>query len=268
MAVVYDPPPGVLSQYPRLRVIFALSAGVDRLMDDPTLPAVPLVRLVHEDIVAAMREYVLYHVLKSHRDFGQYEELQRRSAWSWPAPSRRAQDYRVSVLGIGRLGLPCVIALKDLGFDVVSWRRRDGKLAPVPCHTGLDGLERVLARSDLLVCLLPLTEDTHGLLDARAFALMPKGAHLLNVGRAGCLVEADLLAAVESGQIEHATLDVFYSEPLPHSHPFWRHPRITVTPHAAANAGPAACAAALAETLDCLREGRPLQNVVDRTTGY
>jgi len=268
IALVYDPPPGTLARFPRLRAVLALSAGVDGVLRDPTLPPVPLIRLAHHDIAQGMREYVAYNVLRLHRNFDRHEEEQRAAQWNWPLPSLPASDCRVSILGLGQTGLPTAILLQQIGYDVLGWTRRPRDCGSVPTLSGNESLKTLLARTDILVCLLPLTPATRGILGRASFIEMPRGACLINAARGACLVERDLLEALDAGMIRHATLDVFATEPLPASHPFWHHPGITVTPHAAANPGPHACAHAIGRVLEDLDRGRPPEGLVDRTVGY
>ena len=267
-ALVWRPPPGLLDRLPNLKLILSLGAGVDHILADPSLPpGVPVVRLVDPYMTAAMSEYVQLQVLRLHRQDPAYLEQQRARRWR-ALPQPNAAERRVGVLGLGVLGSDAALKLKVLGFDVAGWSRSERKLPGIATFSGADGLEALLRRSEILVCLLPLTPATAGILDARLFGLLPRGAALVNCARGGHLVEADLLAALDGGRLSAAVLDVFRDEPLPPEHPFWAHPRILVTPHVAAATHPPSAAAAVADNLRRLREGRPLLNRVDVSVRY
>ncbi len=267
-ALVWRPPQGLLDQLPNLKLIISLGAGADHILADPTLPpGIPILRLVDPYMTVAMSEYVMMQVLRLHRQDPAYLAQQHALTWR-PLPQPNAAERRVGVLGLGVLGGDAALRLKVLGFDVAGWSRTERKLAGIPSFHGADGLAALLGRSEILVCLLPLTRETEGILDARLFARLPRGAAIVNCARGGHLVEADLLAALDSGQLSAAVLDVFREEPLPQQHPFWRHPRILVTPHVAAATHPATAAAAVADNLRRLDEGRPLLNRVDVSVRY
>jgi glyoxylate/hydroxypyruvate reductase len=267
-ALVWRPPPGLLERLPNLRLVASLGAGVDHIFADPSLPqGVPVVRLVDPYMTAAMSEYVQLQVLRLHRGDLLYLAQQRQGIWrQWPQVN--AAERRVGVLGLGVLGSDAALKLEVLGFDVAGWSRSEKKLAGIPCFHGAEGLAALAERSEILVCLLPLTPATEGILDARLFRRLPQGAALVNCGRGRHLVEADLLAALEGGQLGAAVLDVFRDEPLPPDHPFWRHERILVTPHVAASTNPPTAALAVADNLRRLAEGRPLLNRVERSERY
>ncbi|MCS7269366.1 MAG: glyoxylate/hydroxypyruvate reductase A [Geminicoccaceae bacterium] len=267
-ALVWSPPPGLLAALPRLRVILSLGAGVDRLLEDPTLPPeVPICRMVDPSLTRSMAEFVLLHVLRYHRFLDVYEEQQRRAQWRLLLP-RPPEATVVGIMGLGELGTAAANLLRGHGFSVKGWSRTRKTLEGVKTYAGRDELDAFLADLSILVCLLPLTPETRGILDRGLFARLPEGARLVNLARGGHLVEEDLLEALESGRLAHATLDVFAREPLPADHPFWRHPKITVTPHAAAYSLPESGAEVVAENLRRLRAGRPLLHLVDRARGY
>lgn len=267
-ALVWLPPPGLLASLPRLRAIFSLGAGVDRLLEDPTLPAdVPLCRMVDPSLTASMAEFVLLHVLRYHRDLDVYEAQQRRAEWRLVLPKPAAATL-VGLVGLGELGAASARLLVRHGFTVRGWSRTPKAIEGVRCFTGPGELAAFLDGVAVLVCLLPLTPETRGILNAELFARLPRGARLVNLARGAHLVERDLLEALDGGRLAHATLDVFTTEPLPKEHPFWRHPAITVTPHAAAYSLPESGAESVVENLRRLREGRPLLHLVDRTRGY
>ncbi len=225
-------PPGELRRYPRLKAVLTLGAGVEKLLLDPDLPpGIPIVRLVDRALTAGMSEYALLHVLRYHRQMPELEAMQRRAEWIDEVESPPAWERRVGLLGLGVLGGDAAAKLAALGFQVAGWSLSKKSISGVASYTGEEGLAKLLAWSQILVCLLPLTSSTRGIVNARTLALLPRGAFFINCARGGHVVESDLLAALDSGQIAHATLDVFAEEPLPPSHPFWRHPRVTVTPH-------------------------------------
>jgi glyoxylate/hydroxypyruvate reductase len=267
-ALVWRPPAGLLASLPGLRLVAALGAGVDHILSDPTLPkGVPVVRLVDRYMTAAMSEYVELQVLRLHRQDPLYLAQQRERVWR-ERPQPNAAQRRVGVLGLGELGRDAALKLSVLGFDVAGWSRGERKLPGIACFHGAAGLRALLQRSDILVCLLPLTPETEGILDARLFAGLPRGAAIVNCARGRHLVEADLAAALDSGQVSAAVLDVFREEPLPEQHPFWSHPRIIVTPHVAAATHAPTAAAVVADNLRRVRQGRKLLHLVDRERGY
>ncbi len=254
-AVVANPPPGALQGLPALALVQSLWAGVERLVADATLPAgVPLARMVDPAMSTAMAETAHWAVLSLQRDFLDYARKQRLRQWR-QLPQRRADDLGVCVLGRGALGATVAQRLAAAGYRVQTWARGDD-------------LQAALSQADIVVNLLPLTPATRGLVDARFLAALPEGAALVNLARGGHVVEADLLAALDSGRLRHAVLDVFTQEPLPPDHPFWAHERVTVLPHVAAATDPRSAAAVVAANLQALAEGRPLAHLVDRGRGY
>ncbi len=267
-AIVWAPEPGELECYPNLRAIFSLGAGVDNILSDPDLPAgVPVVRLVDPELTRQMSEYVVLNVLRHHRDFPAYEHFQRKGQWRrLPAPEAAATG--VGFMGLGVLGSDAARKLRPFGFRLMGWTRRPRRLKGVRCLHGPEGRNRFLARSDILVCLLPLTPATRGILNAETFAALPHGAAVINCARGAHLVERDLLEALDSGHLSGATLDVFDTEPLPEGHPFWGHPKITVTPHIAGVTLPHSAAERVAANIRRLQKGEPLADVVDLEAGY
>lgn len=267
-ALAWQPPPGALARLPQLRLVHALGAGVEELLADPGLGAsLPVVRLVDPSMTRAMGEYVQLQVLRLHRQDLAYRAQQQARQWR-ELPQPVAEERRVGILGLGVLGSEAALRLKVLGFDVAGWSRTERKQKGIPCFFGQDGLAVLVARSDILVCLLPLTTETENILDARLFAALPRGAALVNCGRGAHLVEADLVAALDGGQLSAAILDVFRTEPLPPDHPFWTHPRIVVTPHAAAATLARTAAPIVAAALRRFADGKPPANLVDRARGY
>jgi len=271
-ALVANPPPGALQGLPRLRLIQSLWAGVDRLLADATLPpGVPIARMVDPAMNEAMAETALWATLALQRGFFGYQRQQRDGVWQQQA-QRRADEVPVAVLGHGQMGRAVVRRLLQQGYPVTAWQRRAPGAEPLPpglvLRSGPEALPAVLAGAQVLVNLLPLTPDTRGLLDARRLAGLPRGAGLVNLARGAHVVDADLLAALDTGQVGHAVLDVFHSEPLPAGHPYWAHPRVTVLPHAAALTDPRSAAAVVARNIAALAAGAPLAHGVARDTGY
>jgi glyoxylate/hydroxypyruvate reductase A len=266
-ALVWLPPPGLLASLPQLRAVLSLGAGVDSLLADPTLPDLPLCRMVDPSMTAGMAELVLTLVLSYHRRLDVYEAQQARRLWRLVLPQPAAAT-RVGILGLGELGGAAARLLARHGFTVRGWSRSPRQIEGVTAFAGLPDLEAFLRGTDILVCMLPLTTETEGILDARTLALLPRGARLINVARGRHLIEADLLAALDDGQIAHATLDVFRVEPLPAEHAFWAHPRIRVLPHTASYSHAEVAAEVVAENLRRLQSGRPLLHLVDRQRGY
>jgi glyoxylate/hydroxypyruvate reductase A len=267
-ALVWRPALGFLASLPNLKLILSLGAGVDHLLGDPHMPRhLPVVRLVDPHMTDAMSEYVVLQVLRLHRHDLDYRAQQQDRLWR-ELDQRNAADRRVGILGFGELGQDAAKKLKTLGFDVAAWSRSEKTVAGVENYAGVDGLPLLLARSEILVCLLPLTAETEGILNAHNLALLPRGAALVNAARGAHLVEDDLFAALASGHISGAVLDVFHDEPLPADHPFWYHPRVVVTPHVAAFTNPATAAAIILDTIRRFEEGRPLLNRIDPARGY
>ncbi len=267
-ALVWRPKPGLLASLPNLELILNTGAGVDGVLSDPAFPRqVPLVRMVDRSLTEGMAEYVCWQVLEWHRG-GRYYRRQAASRQWHQRDERLARDCRVGILGLGELGREAAQRLADLRYDVAGWSRTPKQIDRIACYTGPGQLPDFLARTECLVCLLPLTEDTRGLLDRNLFARLPKGAHLINAGRGGHLVEADLIPALDTGQIGSAALDVFETEPLPAEHPFWGRPEITITPHVAALTLPDSAAETVARSLAKHLAGQPLDNLVDPDAGY
>jgi len=263
----WEPPTDIGTRFPKLEVLFSSGAGVDQF-DLAALPHdLPIVRMVEPGIIRGMVEYVTHAVLDLHRDMPAYRRQQQQQSWQ-PLPLRTAGSRRVGVLGLGSLGLAVLAQLVSLGFACAGWSRSQHAVAGVDCHAGAEGLGAFLARTDMLVCLLPLTASTRGLLDAVLFAQLPRGAALIHVGRGPQLAAQDLLAALESGQLSEAILDVTDPEPLPSSDALWRHPRIQITPHIASMTQPASAAEVVIGNLRRFAAGEPLIGLVDRHRGY
>jgi glyoxylate/hydroxypyruvate reductase A len=268
VALVAAPPAGVLGRFPNLRFIQSLWMGVDGLLADPTLPrGVPLARLIDPGMVAAMSETVLARVLDWHRHLYRYRAQQAAQQWT-PRKQFMAADRTVGILGLGTLGADAAAKLRALGFRVCGWSRRAKTLAGVEAFFGDDGLEAMLRQSEALVCLLPLTGETRGILDAPRLGLLPHGACVINLARGAHVVEGDLLAALDAGRLAHAYLDVFQTEPLPADHPFWTHPRVSLTPHVAALTEPRTALAKVVANLERFARGARPEALVDTAAGY
>ncbi len=267
-ALVWKPEPGVLAALPALEVVFSIGAGVDHLVGDNLVPPhLPVVRNVDPGLTAGMVEHVVYHVIRFHRGMADYEQDQASQHWR-PRLQTPVWDHTVGIMGIGELGGACAKALAHLGFQVSGWSRRPRELTGIRCFHGDASLAEFLGQCEYLVCLLPLTQETRGILNRRTFDRLPRGARLINVGRGPLMVDADLLAALESGQVGAAALDVFNQEPLPSEHPFWKHPGITITPHVASITLPATSALHVIDNIRRHREGRELTHTADLARGY
>jgi glyoxylate/hydroxypyruvate reductase len=267
-ALVWRPEPGLLASLPNLKLILSLGAGVDHILCDRQLPRnVPIVRLVDPYLSDAMSEYVALQVLRLHRRDFDYGAQQKAAIWR-ELPQKNACERPVGILGFGEIGQHAGGRLATLGFPVSGWSRRRRTIAGFETYTGTADLTRMLAGTEILVCLLPLTAETEGILCARTFAALPLGAGLVNAGRGSHLVEEDLIPALDGGQLSAAVLDVFRDEPLPSDHPFWRHPRILVTPHIAGITNPATAAPIILDNIRRFEQGLPVLNQVDVARGY
>lgn len=266
-ALVWLPPPGLLAGLPNLRAVLSLAAGVDAMLLDPTLPDLPLCRMIEPGLTRGMAEFVLLQALKYHRDLDTYAAQQRQALWRLHLP-RDAGERRVGVMGLGVLGTEAAGTLARHGFRTLGWSRTPKPLDGVETFAGREGLDLFLAGLDVLVCLLPLTPETEGILGRDLFGRLPRGARLVNVARGRHLVERDLIDALDTGHLAHATLDVQREEPLPPDHPFWRHPRIDLTPHTASYSLPSSGAELVLENLRRLDAGEALLHVVDLGRGY
>jgi glyoxylate/hydroxypyruvate reductase A len=267
-ALVWNLPKGELLKYPNLKAILSLGAGVNHILDDPQLPpGIPVARIVDPGLTAGMVEYALLATLRYHRNFDAYEQFQRQRRWS-PLPIPVTERRRVGVMGLGEIGGACARALAGLGFPVAGWSRSARTLADIENYAGAANLPAFLGRTDILVIVLPLTAETRGILNRDTLNAMPRGAYIINIARGAHIVDQDLIAALDSGQIAGATLDVFQQEPLPPDHPFWAHPKVTVTPHVASVTNPETASDGVIENLKRLSAGKPLLHVVDRSAGY
>jgi len=265
VALVATHPKGTFAGLTRLRLIQSLWMGVENIVGDAELPrGVPVARLIDPGMVAAMGETVIAYVLDWHRHHYCYRQFQKDRVWK----RRRqylASDRTIGLLGLGELGGSAAAQLRALGFNVAGWSRRPKQLEGVYCSTELDD---VISRSDALVCLLPLTEKTRGIINSRTLSLVRRGGCVINLARGAHLVVPDLLAALDSGHLAHAYLDVFETEPLPADSPLWTHPGVTVTPHIAALTEPRTSVGRIAENIERLRRGEAPLNTVDFAAGY
>jgi glyoxylate/hydroxypyruvate reductase len=271
-ACAWHAPRGLLARLPRLKAIFSLGAGVDHLLADPDLPEVPIVRIVDPDLTMRMTEYVVLHALLHHRRHRLYDIQQRERVWREHAQPP-ASAVAVGVMGLGVLGTAAATALARLGFRVAGWSRTAKALVGIECFHGEDGLDAFLGRTEILVCLLPATPATQGILDLKLLRKLKRdgaagGAYLINAARGALQVEADILAALDEGSLVGATLDVFAREPPPPASPPWRHPQVTITPHNAAFSDPHALAGNVLRQIERFEQGLPFEHVIDRARGY
>ena len=265
--IVYAPsaPLQDFTPYTRCKAVLSLWAGVERIVGNASLTQ-PLTRMVDPGLTEGMVEWVVGHTMRHHLGLDRHI-VNPGHSWN-PSCPPLARQRPVAMLGIGVLGLAAARALQALNFPVTAWGRTAKTIAGLACLSGDDGLREALSTAAIVVTLLPNTPETANLLNARSLAYLPKGAFILNPGRGSLIEDAALLAALNSGQIAHATLDVFRTEPLPQDHPFWSHPKITVTPHIAADTRPSSATRALVENIRRAEAGEPLLHRVDRTLGY
>lgn len=257
-----------LTPYRNVAAIQNLWAGVETILANPTLPNdVTLCRMVEEGLTEGMTDYVVGHVYRLHLEMDAHRTRQGRRDWSTDNPPL-SRDRMVGIVGLGALGRDAAEKLAFLRFDVSGWSRSPKDIAGVRCLSGEEGLRVLLAESEILVLLAPLTAETENLLDTARIGMMKPGAHLINVARGPLIEDAALLAALESGQVGSATLDVFRTEPLPQDHPYWGHASVTVTPHIASITRPETAAKVIVEQVRRFERGEPFAHVVDRAKGY
>lgn len=259
--------PGDLSRFCNLEMLFSIGAGIDQFKPETIPGHVKLVRMVEQGIVRMMQEYVVLGVLTLHREMLAYRQQQSRGVWQALA-TPQAPDRRVGFLGLGTLAQAAIDRLKPFGFPLAGWSRSTKKIESVTCFHGDGQLGDFLRGTDILVCLLPLTEQTSGILNAQLFSLLPAGARLLHVGRGPQLDQGALIEALDSGRLAAAMLDVSEPEPLPEDHPLWSHPKVIITPHIASVTQPHTAAQSVIENIRRHRAGRNLIGLVDRTLGY
>jgi glyoxylate/hydroxypyruvate reductase A len=256
-----------LPAFPNLKAMFSRSAGVESFIRHPRLPKVPLGKVEPPGGDPMMTEYVVMHVLRLHRDMPGYQAAQARKEWR-RVPIVRPEQRRIGFLGYGMMAQAPASVLKSLGFPVSAWVRTPRPAGEVPIFHGRDQLQGFLEQTDIAVCLLPLTRETEGILCARTFAMMPRGAMLVNVGRGRHVVDGDLIRALDSGQLAHAALDALWPEPLPPESPLWTHPRVTIMPHVARRPTVAQLVTEMAANIRSLEAGGPLLQQVDIELGY
>jgi glyoxylate/hydroxypyruvate reductase A len=258
---------GVLPPFPNLKAMFSRSAGVESFISHPKLPKAPLGKVEPPGGDPMMTEYVIMHVLRLHRDMPGYQAAQAKREWR-RTRIVRPEERRIGFLGFGMMAKAPALVLKSLGFPVSAWVRAPRQASEVPIFHGHDQLQAFLGQTDIAVCLLPLTKETEGIFCARTFAMMPKGAMLVNVGRGKHVVDEDLICALDSGQLSHAALDALWPEPLPPESPLWLHPKVTVMPHVARRPTVAQLVTEIAANIRSLEAGGRLLQEVDTELGY
>jgi len=266
--LVWKPAAGVIKQFPNLKAILSLGAGIDGITCDPELPTdKPIVRLVDNSLSQGMTQFAVYWAIHFHRDLDKYQTFEQEKSWT-QLPQVDAAHRRVGILGLGELGAAVGKALVNLQFDVAGWSRSEKNIEGIKSYYGAEDLPTFLAQTEILICLLPLTSETEGLLNADLFSQLPKGSVVINLARGKHLVDADLIAALDSGHLAAAVLDVFHQEPLPVDHLFWDHPKITVTPHIAALTFPHSGAEYVAGNIRRIERGETPLNLIDLKKGY
>ncbi|MNI09132.1 Glyoxylate/hydroxypyruvate reductase A [compost metagenome] len=263
----WQPPQKLHERFPNLEVIFATSAGVDQFELGELPGHIKVVRMLDPGIAQGIVEYACFAVLSLHRQVPLYLQQQQARQWQEHLLTPAAQR-RVGVMGLGNLGAAVLDSLRPFGFELHGWARSQKNLEGVHCHAGNDQLARFLGQCDIVICLLPLTDDTRGILNATTLAALPSGASLINLGRGGHLIEEDLLEALASGQVSHAILDVLDAEPPSPDHPFWRHPQIWLTPHVGAMTAPHSAFEGLLANIRRHQRGEPLRGLIQRDHGY
>lgn len=266
-AVVWAPPQQFLDEQPQLKALFNLGAGVDALTQLRFSPTTKLVRLDDAGMSVQMTEYVLHALIRHFREFDGYDADVAQGKWSFRKPRRR-EDFPVGIMGLGVLGQRVARAVQAVEFPVLGWSRGAKQVPGVRCYAGTEQFDEFLAETRVLVCLLPLTEETRGIMNRRTLSLLLPGAYVINVARGGHLVEDDLTPLLDSGQLAGAALDVFQQEPLPAGHPFWHHPKIAITPHTAARTLRDESVAQIAGKIARLESGASIAGIVDPAKGY
>lgn len=272
-AMTWYHPPGSLSAFTSLKAIFSMGAGVDHLFRDPNLPNVPTARVVDPDLTKRMTEYVVLHALSILRQTRRYRVQQTQNLWSDDNHQPAAGDVRIGIMGMGVLGQDAAEKLSLIGFDVAGWSRSSKTIPGLKTFSGSEELPAFLARTDILVVLLPLTPDTRGIIDSRLLKGLARDGRvpapsLINAGRGGLQKESDILACLDDGTLHEAVLDVFETEPLPTSSLLWAHPRVTITPHNASVSDPMAISRMIADQVRRVEKGEPLLYQVDQKRGY
>lgn len=271
IAIVAHPPLGALPSLPNLKAVQSLWAGVEHITRDKDLdPSVPILRMIDPGLTGGMTEYVTMHAQRYHLLAHEFALSQQKGEWR-PRTPPLAQERKVGIMGLGVLGSDAAARLVSLGFQVHGWSRRPKELNGVTCHHGEDGLFDMLEQSEILISILPRTPATEGLLDSTTLGALPDGACIINAGRGELIVDEDLIAALDSGRIGGATLDVFHEEPLPAGHPYWTHPRVTLTPHIASVTRISTALPAIEANITRLMKGEDAKDppgLVDRKAGY
>jgi glyoxylate/hydroxypyruvate reductase A len=268
VALAWKPDKDLLASMKNLKMVVSLGMGVDHLLADNRVPpGVAITRIVDDGLIGQMSEYAIYWALHYHRDMDKYAAHEKSGTWKIE-PFVDTIDRRVGIMGLGTIGQDTARKFHALGFPTAGWSRSPKSVPGVESFHGDDGLVKFLARTDILVNVLPLTRETHGILNAKTLGGLPKGAYLINMGRGGHTVDDDVIAAVDAGQLSGVALDVFGTEPLPKEHAYWAHPKVRVTPHIAGATNPRTAAAGVIDNIKRLRAGQPLLNSVDPKTGY
>ena len=266
--LAWKPPSSVIKKFPNIKAILSLGAGIDGITCDPELPTdKPIVRLVDDSLSQGMTHFIVYWTIHHHRDMDKYQILEASKTWA-QLPQVDAAHRRVGILGLGELGASAGRALASLQFNVAGWSQSEKKIDGVTSYFGDDGLPAFLAHSEILICLLPLTDATTGIVNAKLLSQLPKNSVFINCARGGHVVDDDLLAALDQNHLSKVVLDVFNTEPLPTDHPYWKHPKVTVTPHIAALTAPHSGAKYVAENIRRIERGEVPMNLIDLTKGY
>jgi glyoxylate/hydroxypyruvate reductase len=264
----WKPPVNFFSRFPNLKVIFTLGAGVDNFLQRDDIPEhVAIIRLTDAGMAQQMMEYALYGVLHYHRQMDVYQQQQQANVWQ-PQPTRLAKNTRVTILGLGHLGVHVAQTLAKLGYTVSGWSRQHREHDDIRCVHGYATLDTLLQESDVIICMLPSTDETRHLLNAQRLAMIPKDAAIINAGRGTLIDEDALLALLNQQHLRFVLLDVFATEPLPNAHPFWQHPAVIMTPHVAADTLPEEAVAQISANMQALASGNQVQGLVDRQRGY
>jgi glyoxylate/hydroxypyruvate reductase A len=265
----FRPPPGKLKEFPNLKAVFSLGAGVDGFLADPDYPRqVPLVRLVDSALANEMAQFSVMHVLIHFREQRRMDEAQKAREWRQFTLQRSTNQVHVGILGLGEIGQVVAQRIAEFGFTTTGWGRTRKNVPNVKSYAGEAEMDAFLNQAEILICVLPLTPETTGILNKKLFAKLPKGAFLINIGRGGHQVEEDIIPAIDSGQLSGAVLDVFRKEPLPAESPFWTHPKITVTPHLAAISDPRMAMGHVIDGLRQMERGERPENIIDFERGY
>ena len=266
--LAWKPPKGEIKRYPNLKAILSIGAGIDHLAEDPELPShIPVSRLVDRCLTQGMTEYILYWVIHHHRSFKEYKEFSANKEWR-QIPQEDARKRRIGLLGLGELGSNAAEKLASLDYDVAGWSRSHKDIPNVQSFHGPENLKPFLNRTDILICLLPMTKETNGIINKKTLSQLPASAVVINCARGAHVVDDDLIESIDMGHISSAVLDVFHTEPLHPDHPFWSHPKITVTPHMASLTVAHSAADYVAENIRRVERGENPLNMVDFSKGY